>query len=507
MLEYADKPDYAMILGIFERTMKRRGVRESDPLDWEKAGSDSTQSEGLGTAIKNSVPQNNKVIVPDNAENATVDNQENVEPDNMKEVSLIPTCILTLDIKLICIAKSKLKVRMAELEPKRRNRRDSQIQEGMATLNTTEAKNKVVIDNNFNSRNMPQVKNENESPRKEKGINDKEDVEKRNKVDKEGDAVMVVWKDEQNKNNNRESGLLGLEVNATKTEVNEEPVSPSPRAGGRDAWSERGEGEQPSQLSFGVRGTIERRKKVYMGSKSGHIGRYRHSRERNADNSITQMAQMDDENISQAITQAGGCLTLHSKWKSQFDDSEASENETEMKGENLQSPEHKQGESPGGGQGPEPPVVISTARQLELSRSDIIRYVEKLNVECFRITENSGGGGKEGERSNKSSPVHDRKPIHVEISKPFHNPETGAVKNSLHIEVNLPLPPAASAAAKPASASPETEATGKILQLQGSEAGAGGKPCVVIPPPPKEITHFTSNIKFAKMLKIFLEKV
>lgn len=98
MLEYADKPDYAMILGIFERTMKRRGVRESDPLDWEKAGSDSTQSEGLGTAIKNSVPQNNKVIVPDNAENATVDNQENVEPDNMKEVSLIPTCFLTLDI-------------------------------------------------------------------------------------------------------------------------------------------------------------------------------------------------------------------------------------------------------------------------------------------------------------------------------------------------------------------------------------------------------------------------
>ena len=268
---------------------------------------------------------------------------------------------------------------MAELEPKRRNRRDSQIQEGVATLNTTEVKNKVVIDNNFNSRNMPQVKNENESPRKEKGINDKEDVEKRNKVDKEGDAVMVVWKDEQNKNNNRESGHFGLEVNATKTEVNEDPVSPSPRAGGRDAWSERGE-EQPSQLSFGVRGTIERRKnKVYMGSKSGHIGRYRHSRERNADNSITQMAQMDDENVSQAITQAGGCLTLHSKWKSQFDDSEASENETEMKGENLQSPEHKQGESPGGGQGPEPIVVISSARQLELSRSVDYRQADSLD--------------------------------------------------------------------------------------------------------------------------------
>ena len=62
-----------------------------------------------------------------------------------------------------------------------------------------------------------------------------------------------------------------------------------------------------------------------------------------ADNSITQMAVMDVsiliailmENVSQAITQGGGCLTLHSKWKSAFDDSEASDNETEKKGENL----------------------------------------------------------------------------------------------------------------------------------------------------------------------------
>ena len=63
-------------------------MRESDPLDWEKAGSDSTQSEGLGTAVKSSAPQTNKVIITDNVEQqATVDNQENVEPDNMKEVS------------------------------------------------------------------------------------------------------------------------------------------------------------------------------------------------------------------------------------------------------------------------------------------------------------------------------------------------------------------------------------------------------------------------------------
>merc|ERR1712020_553622 len=62
------------------------------------------------------------------------------------------------------------------------------------------------------------------------------------------------------------------------------------------------------------------------------------------DNSVTQMAMMDDDNVSAAMTHGGGCgLTLHSRWKSQFDDSEGSErDETEMKGEQLQSPEHKQ---------------------------------------------------------------------------------------------------------------------------------------------------------------------
>ena len=131
----------------------------------------------------------------------------------------------------------------------------------------------------------------------------------------------------------------------------------------------------------------------------------------------------------------------------------------------------------------------------------------RRNYTYFRITENTSQG-KEGERSNKSSPVHDRKPIHVEISKPFHNPETGPAKNSLHIEVNLPLPPAASGQTKLTSVSPGpeavTEATGKILQL-GSEAGAGGKPCVVIPPPPKEINNFTFNEKDLPKCKIFLQ--
>ena len=61
----------------------------------------------------------------------------------------------------------------------------------------------------------------------------------------------------------------------------------------------------------------------------------------NRDCSITQFAVIDDENVSalQQVTRGGGGLTLASQWKSQFDDSEETDNE--WKGEHLQSPEHR----------------------------------------------------------------------------------------------------------------------------------------------------------------------
>ncbi|XP_037825842.1 tau-tubulin kinase homolog Asator isoform X7 [Lucilia sericata] len=48
-LTYADRPDYAMLIGLFERCMKRRGVKESDPYDWEKV--DATGNSTTATNI------------------------------------------------------------------------------------------------------------------------------------------------------------------------------------------------------------------------------------------------------------------------------------------------------------------------------------------------------------------------------------------------------------------------------------------------------------------------
>lgn len=52
------------------------------------------------------------------------------------------------------------------------------------------------------------------------------------------------------------------------------------------------------------------------------------------DHSITQYALIDDENVSalQQITRGGGAVTLASQWKSQFDDSEETDNEWKQDG-------------------------------------------------------------------------------------------------------------------------------------------------------------------------------
>jgi hypothetical protein len=67
-LEYADKPDYAMLFGLFERTMKRRGVRDSDPFDWEKAVTDNLGMSGVASPAANR-GENNKL-------DANVDNNQ-----------------------------------------------------------------------------------------------------------------------------------------------------------------------------------------------------------------------------------------------------------------------------------------------------------------------------------------------------------------------------------------------------------------------------------------------
>ena len=361
-LEYADKPDYAMLLGLFERTMKRRGVRENDPFDWEKnviapptsSSSDANNATAAaGTAGATGTPAGQAATTagpaiatapattagtstppiggrvppptpptasapvaataaaastPDNQENAVVDNQERLKPDNRQEL------------------------RIAELDlGKRSITASNRFRSSAATPPNVEATTPTDQQNGAD-------KNKNEA--------DKE------KAEPEADAVMITGWNAEQMIEKRNSAVFALDI-VSRTEAGDEPPSPSPRIGRDAIWNSEAGPDQSSQpLSFNVKGTLERRRRHQMTNKysfkyKGSLGTKSSATGDCGDNSITQMAMMDDDNVSAAYTHGGGAgLTLHSRWKSQFDDSEGegSENETEMKEQQLQSPEHRKPE-------------------------------------------------------------------------------------------------------------------------------------------------------------------
>ncbi|XP_026462717.1 tau-tubulin kinase homolog Asator-like, partial [Ctenocephalides felis] len=74
-LEYADKPDYPMLISLFERCMKRRGVKESDPYDFEKTNiTNSSQPPSLPTNQSGAVIRATRNVPPSSLDN----NQETV---------------------------------------------------------------------------------------------------------------------------------------------------------------------------------------------------------------------------------------------------------------------------------------------------------------------------------------------------------------------------------------------------------------------------------------------
>jgi len=44
LLKYEDKPDYKMLISVLEKVMNKKGIKESDPFDWEKMPCDISQA-------------------------------------------------------------------------------------------------------------------------------------------------------------------------------------------------------------------------------------------------------------------------------------------------------------------------------------------------------------------------------------------------------------------------------------------------------------------------------
>lgn len=321
-LEYNDKPDYGMLIGLFERCMKRRGVRETDPYDWEKLP--TVPPPGLTSLPTATSPAVAPIITATENHTTNLDNdQENIEPDNRKE----PETVGDYDV-------------------------GGKGRRGIMPV-TNREKHHIAIDRNCNATTpadaTPAIAGSPKKTRRAVSMPgtpqavQQTDREREKGVDFEGDAVMVSARSQSDRRvhsanqNQRKSAdaALGRLIAGSGSRKQKQTVSlsheegDSPRADDASVYS--------VDLKTGGQEVVLR-----GGRRRVAAGRSLISGKNNRDLSVTQFAVIDDENVSatQQVTKGGGGLTLVSQWKSQFDDSEET-TDNEWKGENMPSPEHK----------------------------------------------------------------------------------------------------------------------------------------------------------------------
>ena len=332
-LEYADQPDYSMLSSLFERCIQRRGIQINDLYDWEKPvisneGLPSTKSLPTVT-IPPVVTTATTMNQPSTMPNVDTNNQENMIPDNKNN-------------------SEAQEDRMVH----RRNMKEK-IESTGVPLSTTISNQ--ARDNNCNatipvtcqhqqaeqqSDNIPLIQG---SPKKRRAVSMAIEAQMNispleKQADLEGDILMA-------------SARLASEIQSTKDSVSTTAATPIRKSTSGVPFprsrmmtvseSAPSAGDVNAKKLEQSKDLLQRREENKRKSQNRQQQRSGKASVNRADFSITQFAQIDDDNVSaiQQVTKGGG-ITLASQWKSQFDDSEGTDNEWKPV-ENLPSPEHK----------------------------------------------------------------------------------------------------------------------------------------------------------------------
>ncbi|XP_052738783.1 uncharacterized protein LOC112049654 [Bicyclus anynana] len=288
-LEYADTPDYSMLASLLERCCKRRGIRDTDPYDWEKDSAPATRARAALAAGTDHQPspdhQPDKTRRPRLETEATTavatDTQSNMPRDKLPDKRAAPASPRHAPVPVHLNGYQSTT--------------DKPTPEKEAEVRTTpapspdrhakEAVSSVALGASRPERqSVPPCKPRAPAP--------------------------------------AGPTLLRLRVVTAPPTCVQELAPATPSAAG-EASSPRVAADVDSVHSDTLFKRGPRRTRA------------------RADQSYTQFAVMDDENVSalQQVTK-GGALTLVSLWKSQFDDSEET-TDNEWKQEQLQSPEHR----------------------------------------------------------------------------------------------------------------------------------------------------------------------
>ncbi|XP_045538416.1 tau-tubulin kinase 1 isoform X1 [Papilio machaon] len=315
-LEYADTPDYTMLTSLLERCCKRRGIRDSDPYDWEK---DAVAAAAGSRARAALAPTEPAATEPDHA------------PDRQarRRLETEGTAAVATDTH----THAHKEKRTTPASPRHAHAHPH----SPAThhVNGYSATDKATPEKEAEARTTP-------APSPDRHVNKQESGATSaaggggGSVGSGGSAATRPERQSVPPCRPRPPPLAGgptlarlRVVTAPPTCVQDLAHAPSP--------SLQGESVSPRIIAD-----------VDSMHSDTHFKRGgRRTARARADQSYTQFAVMDDDNVSalQQMTK-GGALTLVSLWKSQFDDSEET-TDNEWKQEQLQvykhSPEHRGG--------------------------------------------------------------------------------------------------------------------------------------------------------------------
>ncbi|VVC37506.1 Hypothetical protein CINCED_3A020953 [Cinara cedri] len=313
-LEYADKPDYNLLSSLFERCMKRRGVKDSDPFDWEKP-------ETISPAVTLSVITNNSTQVISRPITCT---SYGIEINNQLITSAIENDPgldnkNTPEEKLPC--ENIIYRRTQKLESDLNN---SGLNKNISTDKNPNALCSTPLDN------LPVPKS---SPKK---------VIQRRAVSMPGLERETDILEASKRNSSQ--------TNCTMESVIVSPLniadSPSIDVGNLNNSSSVITAQDAIKSNSPMVETDNVISQIKKEQRNLHFARRQATPNRqmlkssttNRDLTYTQFALIDDDNLSamQQVTRGGGGLTMMSQWKSQFDDSEETDNEWK-----AESPEHK----------------------------------------------------------------------------------------------------------------------------------------------------------------------
>lgn len=295
-LEYADTPDYAMLTSLLERCCKRRGIRDTDPYDWEKDAVSVSRTRTVAAAPE---------LVP-----------ADVAPEHPRR-RLETTEITTAPGTDTHPGPHKDK-------PTDKRPHPASPRHAAQHLNGYSTTDKATIEKETEARTTP-------APSPDRHAKETSNSAVTGTATRPERQSVPPCKPRAPAPGGGPT-LARLRVVTAPPTCVQELASASPAT--------PGEAVSPRIIAADV-DSVHSDTHFKRGGRRG--GRAR------ADQSYTQFAVMDDENVSalQQVTK-GGALTLVSLWKSQFDDSEET-TDNEWKQEQLQSPEHRAGAGTTGG--------------------------------------------------------------------------------------------------------------------------------------------------------------